>query len=240
MKTAEHTRWIGRGLWVMYRDDPDYPERLTRRLKHQAAPVLYGCGDKRLLKNGGLAVVGSRDAEPRDLAYTTALGEKAAGEGCAVISGCARGVDQTAMRGALERGGCTVGVLGDSLLKAATGGMYRQYVMSGQLALISPFNPEGRFTVAKAMARNRYIYCLSGAAVVICSAAHKGGTWRGASQALRAGWVRVWVKESQAPHSGCPDLIKLGGRALPENLPGVGVLFDAASSPRPEQLELDF
>ena len=50
----------------------------------------------------------------------------------------------------------------------------------------------------------------------------------------------MWVKESQAPHSGCPDLIKLGGRALPENLPGVGVLFDAASSPRPEQLELDF
>ena len=240
MRTAEHTRWIGRGLWMMTRDDPDYPERLKRRLKHQIPAALYGCGDTRLLRKGGLAVVGSRDAQPHDVAYTHGLGEKAAAQGFPIVSGCARGVDQTAMLGALDRDGEAVGVVGDSLLKVATGGMYRQYVMSGQLVLVSPFHPESPFSVIQAMTRNRYIYCLSDAAVVISSVAHKGGTWSGASQALRQGWVSVWVKDSSSPTSGNHDLMKRGGRLLPPTLPQLGVLFAQVDGSRLEQLELDF
>jgi len=43
--------------------DASYPKRLKTRLKEDAPPVLYGCGDVALLENGGLAVVGSRHVD---------------------------------------------------------------------------------------------------------------------------------------------------------------------------------
>ncbi|MCV6022704.1 DNA-processing protein DprA, partial [Escherichia coli] len=53
-------KWSRSGLWVITRADKDnYPKRLLHQLGNQAPPVLYGCGDKALLKAGGIAVVGS-------------------------------------------------------------------------------------------------------------------------------------------------------------------------------------
>ena len=51
-------KWQRAGLWVIARSDPDYPDRLKRRLKFEAPPVLFGCGNKKLLEKGGIAVVG--------------------------------------------------------------------------------------------------------------------------------------------------------------------------------------
>lgn len=50
------------GLWVVVRGDEDYPARLKQRPRGDAPPVLFGCGDRRLLDRGGIAVVGARDA----------------------------------------------------------------------------------------------------------------------------------------------------------------------------------
>lgn len=48
-------RWRTRALWVTSRADAEYPRRLKRRLREQAPPVLYGCGNRRDLDAGGLA-----------------------------------------------------------------------------------------------------------------------------------------------------------------------------------------
>ncbi len=100
-------------------------------------------------------MVGSRHASPEDLAFTTRLGAEAAVQGLSVISGGARGVDETAMLGALGREGTAVGILADSLLRAATSARFRPSRLNGNLALISPFNPEAGFEVGNAMARNK-------------------------------------------------------------------------------------
>ena len=210
-------RWQRAGLWVMTRSDPEYPWRLKERLGRESPPVLYGCGDRALLGRGGIAVVGSREASEDDLAFTERLGSDAAGQGVAVVSGGARGVDQRAMLGALENDGVAVGVLADSLLRSATSARYRKHVASGRLVLISPFNPEARFNVGNAMTRNRYVYCLSDAAVVIGSKTGKGGTWSGAVEDLEAGWVPLWGKRSPDAGSGNPELVARGGRWLPED-----------------------
>src|SRR2546425_7515901 len=59
-------RWNARMIWVISRADARYPKRLKARLKEDAPPLLYGCGEIALLEKGGLAVVGSRqvDGEP--------------------------------------------------------------------------------------------------------------------------------------------------------------------------------
>jgi len=209
-------KWERAGLWVMTRSDPDYPERLKRRLRLDSPAVLFGCGNKSLLNKGGIAVIGSRDANEDDLNFTQNIGKETAFQGHSIVSGGARGVDQSAMMGALDNEGTAIGVMADSLLKATTSAKYRKKIMSGDLVLITPFNPEAGFNVGNAMARNRYIYCLSDAAIVISSTADKGGTWNGAIENLKASWVPLWVKKTENQKSGNPVLVNKGASWLPD------------------------
>ncbi len=217
-------KWQRAGLWILIRADADYPSRLKKHLQADSPPVLFGCGNPRLLDQGGIAVVGSRHASSEDLAYTTRLGAEAALQGLSVISGGARGVDETAMLGALGREGTVVGILSDSLLRAATSAKFRPSLLNGNLALISPFNPEAGFEVGNAMARNKYIYCLADAAVVIAADRERGGTWNGAVENLRHSWTRLWVKPHPDSSSGNGELIRRGGRELPEKLSDLAAL----------------
>ena len=222
-------KWDRTGLWVITRSDPDYPKRLKQRLKHECPAVLFGCGNKSLLDKGGLAVVGSRDANDEDLGFTSDLGKQAAQQGYSIVSGGARGVDQSAMLGTLESEGTAIGVMADSLLKTSTSGKYRKKIMSGDLTLISAFNPEAGFNVGNAMARNKYIYCMAETAVIVTSTFEKGGTWNGAVEAIDAGWVPVWVKETENPNSGNPKLAERGAIFLPEGEIDIDKLIEGAS-----------
>lgn len=208
-------KWQRAGLWILIRADADYPSRLKKHLQADSPPVLFGCGNRRLLDRGGIAVIGSRHASLEDLAFTTRLGAETASQGLSVISGGARGVDETAMLGALAREGTAVGVLSDSLLRAATSAKYRPSLLNDNLALISPFNPEAGFEVGNAMARNKYIYCLADAAIVIAADREQGGTWHGAVENLKHGWTPLWVKPHPDPASGNAELSRRGGRELP-------------------------
>lgn len=220
-------RWQRAGLWVITDADPEYPQRLKRRLGSESPPLFFGCGNRMLLEQGGLAVVGSRNARQEDLSFAEHLGAKAAEQGFSIVSGGARGVDQRAMFGALQYEGTAVGVLADSLLRAATSAQYRKFLMSGDLVLVSPHNPELGFDVGKAMSRNRYVYCLGDAAVVISSTADKGGTWNGAIEGVKAGWVPVWVKQSSRSTSGNAGIVARGAHWLPEVLESVEFLFSS-------------
>ena len=113
-------KWQRAGLWIITRADPDYPVQLKAWLKTLSPPVLFGCGERRLLNGGGLAVIGSRNANDEDLAFTQKVGFKAASKGISIVSGGARGVDEAAMLGAVNAGGSAIGIVADSLLRSAT------------------------------------------------------------------------------------------------------------------------
>ena len=210
-------KWHRAGLWVLTRSDPKYPSRLKKRLKAESPPVLFGCGNKRLLNQGGIAAVGSRNATDGDLTFTNNLGVAAAAQGHSIVSGGARGVDQAAMFAALQSEGTVVGVLANNLLRSVTSAEYRKHLKTNNLVLVSPFNPEAGFSVGNMMARNRYIYCLADAAVVVSSTANKGGTWHGAIEDLKAEWVPLWVKKSWTGNSGNTELVRLGAKEWSPN-----------------------
>lgn len=203
-------KWQRAGLWVVTRSDPEYPWRLKQRLKTDSPPVLFGCGNKSLLNVGGLAVIGSRNANDADLMFTDRVGAKAAEENVAIVSGAARGVDETAMRGAMNQGGVVIGVMADSLLKAATSMRWRKGLMNDHVVLVSPFYPEAGFYAGNAMARNKYIYCLADSALVIHSG-KKGGTLSGAEENLKKAWVPLWIKPTDDKDSANADLVVKGG-----------------------------
>ena len=136
-------RWRTRALWVTSRADAEYPRRLKKRLREQAPPVLYGCGNRTDLDTGGLAVVGSRNVDDNLIAYTEGVGRLAAGAQRTLVSGGARGIDQAAMRGALDAGGTVACVLADGLERAAMRREHRNALMDGRLVLSLPVRPCG-------------------------------------------------------------------------------------------------
>jgi predicted Rossmann fold nucleotide-binding protein DprA/Smf involved in DNA uptake len=207
-------KWNRAGIWVMSRASREYPQKLKQRLGVQAPPILYGCGDEGLLNSGGLAIVGSRNAGDADLSLTAELSRFAANEGIVLVSGGARGVDDTAMQTVLGQRGVVIGVLADSLQRNAVSSKYRGALREHRAVLVSAAAPEARFNVGNAMARNKYIYCLADAAVVIHSGSG-GGTWNGAVEALRHQWVPVWVARSSDQEAANPLLVEKGAAWLP-------------------------
>ena len=221
-------KWQRAGIWAMSRMDEDYPVKLRNRLKENAPPILYGCGNPKLLKAGSIAVVGSRKATEADLKFTSALGAKLANSGKAVVSGGARGIDAAAMLGAIDAEGTVIGVLSDSLLRMSTSQLYRKALLQKNLVLISPYFPEATFSVGNAMGRNKFIYCLADHAVVVHSG-RDGGTWNGALENLKKQWVPLWVKRTDDSQSGNCELVNRGGRWLPDNILSDGIeQFDIA------------
>ena len=206
-------KWQNAGIWILTRADVEYPRRLKKRLGHKAPPLLYGAGDKKILKTRGVAIVGSRNVGNEDLEFSYELGKKLALCGYSVVSGGARGVDEASMMGSIEAQGTTIGVLADGLLKKVLSKKYRQAIMQGNLVLITPFYPEGRFSVGNAMGRNKYIYTLADTAIVVHSG-KRGGTWEGAKENLRHKWVPLFVKESDDTEAGNSELIDMGGMPL--------------------------
>jgi predicted Rossmann fold nucleotide-binding protein DprA/Smf involved in DNA uptake len=203
------------GIWVITRLDEDFPSRLTERLRGAASVMLYGSGDARLLNRRGLAVVGSRNIDARGFALTEFIGNACAESNLLVYSGGARGVDKTAMGAALAAGGYAAGLLADSLEKAIRAADARAAIEEGQLVLATPYSPNASFNVGMAMARNKLIYALADYALVIASDAEKGGTWAGAEEALKSGWVPVFVVDGPDAPEGNRLLIRRGAIPFP-------------------------
>ncbi len=263
-------KWQRAGLWAITRSDLEYPKRLKKRLRFESPPVFFGCGNKALLDRGGIArcgtrpagdeglcgnktffgcggiaVVGSRNADQEDIDFAENLGAAAARQGYSIISGGARGIDESAMLGALKSEGTAVGVMAHGLLRAATSAKYRKYLLADDLVLITPFNPEAGFNVGNAMSRNRYIYCLADAAVVVCSTPNKGGTWHGAVGHLKKAeeWsprVPLWVKHTASAESGNRALVDEGARWIPHDHPtSLDCLLNGSSASTVEDRRTD-
>jgi predicted Rossmann fold nucleotide-binding protein DprA/Smf involved in DNA uptake len=219
--------WTSRGLWVLGRADERYPSRLRSRLKGSAPALLYGVGEPRLLDEGGLAIVGSRDADAAATSFTEEIAGRCAVAGLTVISGGARGIDAMAMETALERGGRVVGVLADRLARAAVSKPYRGALRAGRLALWSPYDPDAGFSVGNAMGRNRHIYALSDAALVVSATEAAGGTWAGAVENLKRQWVPLYVRSGEQAPPGNRLLVDQGGRPVSStSLPTPACLID--------------
>lgn len=222
-------RWQARAIWVVSRADPEYPRLLKTRLREDAPAIIYGCGDIGLLDSGGLAVVGSRHVDEALVDETIAVGRLAAKAGRAVISGGAKGIDQAAMRGGLEAGGRVVGVLANNLEQAVMQRDHRDPLLEGQLVLISPYDPNAGFNVGNAMQRNKSIYALADAALVVSSDLNKGGTWAGAKEQLdKLRFVPVYVRSAGAMSPGLKALQDKG--ALPWPNPADADAFEQVLS----------
>jgi predicted Rossmann fold nucleotide-binding protein DprA/Smf involved in DNA uptake len=217
------------GLRLAAAVDDSYPQALIDRLARRAPPLLYLVGDPTLLEADQLGIVGSRDVSDQAAEVAHQAATAAVDAGFGVVSGAAKGVDRLAMGTALEAGGTAVGVLADSLVRMTRDPQVRRAVTDGRLCLCTPYKPSAPFSAANAMGRNKLIYALSKATLVVTAAAETGGSWAGAVEAIRQATapVLVWTGPGAGP-----------GNALLSQRGGIGVgqlaeLFPLPAAPPP-------
>ncbi len=208
-------RWMSLGLWVLSRSDAAYPARYKYYFGQASPALLYGAGEPALMNAGGLAIVGSRDSSEEDLEFSRRVAATCARQNVAVISGAAKGVDSEAMMASVDCGGRSVGVLAEGLARAAVASRYHDAIVDGRLSLISAYEPEARWFAYAAMERNKLVYGLAESALVVASSVGEGGTWAGATEALKHGRISVYVKATGNLAPGNPKLLKMGAKAFP-------------------------
>ncbi len=211
----ELERLASLGISVLTRADAAYPARYRQRLKDAAPSVLFYAGAQELLGQPGIAVVGSRHLDEAGQACAEFVGNACGRSGLVLYSGGAKGVDTLSMDAALAARGTAVGILADSLEKAIRDPEHRAAIRRGDLCLATPYSPGAPFSVGAAMGRNRLIYTLADFAIVVASDVEKGGTWAGASEALRAKWLPVFVLEHPAMPEGNKQLLQKGALGFP-------------------------
>ena len=201
------------GVYPLTRADPDYPEKYRHRLKDAAPGVLFYSGERALLGQRGIAVVGSRHLDEAGQECARFIGNACGISGMILYSGGARGVDTISMESALEARGYGVGVLADSLERAVK--RQKDALKRGDLCLVTPYSPSAGFSVGAAMGRNRLIYALADYAIVVSSDAETGGTWAGATEALKNNWIPVFALEHEQMSEGNKLLLEKGAIGFP-------------------------
>lgn len=213
---AIEAEYRDQGIWILTCADESYPQRLRERLGARAPALLYGFGEQSLLETDGIGVVGSRKLSEAGERVTTNLATAIAGAARSLVSGGARGTDRIAMRGALDCGGTAVGVMAHALTGAMRESDNQALAEQGQLCLTTQYQPDMGFTVPNAMARNKIIYALTECTVVVAADLNSGGSWAGATEALRHNLSRVAVWKGDGEGEGNRALSEKGAVAIDE------------------------
>jgi DNA processing protein len=201
-----------RGLQVLHRGGPGWPERLDGL---PAAPrVLFARGEISLLHEPRmLGIVGARVATPYGREACRAFVEALALAGWGTCSGLARGIDGEAHRATLTYDRPTIAVLGsglENIYPEEHRGLAADILASGGL-LLSELPPGIRALRTSFPRRNRIIAALS-AGVLVVEAARRSGAL------VTARWAElygrpVWALPgpyNAAQSEGCNALIRDG------------------------------
>jgi DNA processing protein len=230
-RLAAAQRWLqgGPGRDVLTLADPDFPAPL---LQTPDPPLLlYLQGDPRTLARPGLAIVGSRNASAQGRDNARAFATRFSGDGWAIVSGLALGIDAAAHEGGLAGPGGTIAVVGtglDRVYPARHRDLAHRIAAAG--VLLSEFAPGMPPLAENFPRRNRIIAGLARGTLVVEAALQSGSL---ITARLAADYGREVFALPGSIHSplarGCHALIRQGAKLVES----AGDIADelAASSP---------
>lgn len=195
--------------------DEDYPDRL--KVIYDPPVVLYVKGNKKILKEKGISIVGCRlctkygEKIAKKLSYNLSLNN------INIISGLAKGIDSFAHRGTLMAHGRTLAVVGcglDRVYPQENKKLFDEIISNGG-AVISEYIIGTKPLAQNFPRRNRIISGLSDGVVVI-EAREKSGTLITVDFALEQGKNIYAVPGNiDSPNSyGTNELIKQGAKII--------------------------
>ena len=202
------------GISMVTMIDEAFPAKLRTCLGEQCPAMLLVAGPCEWLSEPCVGIVGSRKITESHEEVAAEVARSAVRGGFGVISGLARGIDRVAMRTGLEVGGRVCGIPTEGIRTISRNSDIRAAVQDGALTIASPYGPDAPFSVGNAMGRNKLIYGLADATVIITSDSGKGGTWEGALEAMTKHYGRVLVWDGPDVGVGNAALIAKGAERL--------------------------
>lgn len=197
----------------------DYSKTLKSNLKAAHAPaLLYIKGNKEIMQEKSLAVVGSRDASEISLKFTDNIAKIASKEYKVVVSGFAKGIDKQALDSAINYKGQSIIVLPQGIMTFISGfKTYYKQIVDGDVLVLSTFFPKAPWKAELAMARNPIIYGLADE-IYVAESSEKGGTWSGVIDGLRKGRV-IYIRNPQENEKNANNILISKG-AVPVDFEG--------------------
>jgi DNA processing protein len=200
--------------FILFQEDEDYP--ILLRDIPSAPPILFVKGNKLLLNEPQIAIVGSRHMTSYGAENARAFASDLAQKGLSITSGLALGIDTEAHQGALEVGGSTIAVMGtgiDKIYPAINLKLARQIAEQGCLVSEMAFGtPPDKRNFPR---RNRIISGLSLGVLVVEAALQSGSliTARFATEQNREVFA-IPGSIHNALSKGCHALLKSGAKCV--------------------------
>lgn len=188
-----------RGVAPVSRVSKDYPQALRRRLGLNTPGCLWMKGDPSLLDMPMISLVGSRELRLENEAFAREVGEQAAKQGFALVSGNAKGADRTAQEACLAAGGKVICVVADELTTKKA---------DENILYLSEDGFDLPFSAQRALSRNRVIHALGRTVLVAQCTMEKGGTWDGTVNNLKYGWSPVFCFSDGS--AAAEELVRMG------------------------------
>lgn len=192
-------------------NSPLYSRRLKYNLKtKRSPPVIFTKGDKSLLNQDSVAIVGSRSASEISLKFTDDVAKSNVEKSKVIVSGYAKGVDRQALDSALKYNGKSIIVLPQGILTFSSGlTKLKNEIDNGDLLVISTYFPKAPWSVQLAMSRNSIIYGLA-EEIIVAESNFSGGTWSGVQEGLKRN-QKIYVRKPSLDENNANNkLIELG------------------------------
>lgn len=211
--------YLSQGFEIIPITSPEYSKTLKSNLKATHSPaVLYIKGNKKILEEKSIAIVGSRDASQTALKFTDNIAKLASKEFKVVVSGFAKGVDKQALDSAINYKGQSIIVLPQGIMTFGLGFKnYYKQIIDGDVLVLSTFFPKAPWKAELAMARNPIIYGLADE-IFVAESSEKGGTWSGVVDGLRKG-RKIFVRKPESNEINA-NLILIQKGAVPVDFNG--------------------
>jgi len=208
---------------------PEYSRTLKDNLKTAHAPsLLYIKGNKQILHEKSIAIVGSRNASDLSLEFTDHIARLASKEYKVVVSGFAKGVDKQALDSAIHYKGQSIIVLPQGIMTFATGfKTYYKQIINGDVLVLSTFFPKAPWKTELAMARNPIIYGLADE-IYVAESSDKGGTWSGVVDGLRKN-RKIFVRKTEDSETTANELLIQKG-AIAVDFNGIPISSESQNS----------
>jgi len=211
--------FFSQGFEIIPITSPEYSKTLKINLKTANAPaVLYVKGNKKILEEESVAIVGSREASETALKFTDNITKLVCNQSKVVVSGFAKGVDRQALDSAVKFKGKSVIVLPQGIMTYSSvfKNYYRQ-IIDGDALVLSTFFPQAPWKAELAMARNPVIYGLADE-IYVAESAEKGGTWSGVVDGIRKG-RKIFVRKPEPNEKNANNILIQKG-AVPVDFNG--------------------
>ena len=204
-----------RKIFEIYDNDKYYPKNLLKIKNHPKK--LYVMGNRTILNNKCVAIVGSRKNTVYGEYYASNFAKEISKEGITIVSGLATGIDSIAHKNSMNEEGRTIAVIGsgfNNIYPEENRKLVEEILKNGG-TIVSEYEPETATDLSKFPMRNRIIAGI-GECTIVVEAQYRSGSSITARQTLHQGKPVFCVPGRLGDKSskGTNNLIKIGANIL--------------------------